>query len=210
MVFVVAACESEDEAFVREFLLDWAGNDIGGTLGGVTGFGKGNEVTAILDAVKVIDKVNQADGLAEEGRKGRDIKKFDEAIALSPKDWTYRTSRAVANLDIGSISGYDADVRQAQALSPDRKIGGTTVSGSDREVRQRYTELRSVEARLTADLEAKRRVDGERCSKIFGEMAAMSAQLQNAARTANNIVEFEQWGVTGRAWRDKQATCPPP
>jgi hypothetical protein len=208
MSVAVAGCAEGDVAFVRDFLLDWAANNPGSTLGGLIGVGEGNEVTAALGALSTIDKVNKADALMDDGRKNRDAKKMDEAIELRPKDWTYRTSRAVVALDLGSLSGYDANVKAAQELSLNRQIGGRTVSGSDREVRQRYNELGQVEFRLGLDLDAGRRVDGERCRKIYGEMAAMAAQLQNAARTAGDQVAFDRFGDDRRIYGDRQAKCP--
>jgi hypothetical protein len=210
MSVVVAACEEGDEAFVRDFMFDWAANNPGSTLGGAFGIGEGNEVTAALGALSTIDNVNKADALMDEGRENRSPTKMDEAIQLRPRDWTYRTSRAVVALDLGSLSGYDANVKAAQELSLDRQIGGRTVSGSDREVRQRYNELGQVEVRLGQDLDARRVVDAERCIKIYGEMAAMAAQLQNAARTAGDQAAFDRYGNSGVAYRDRQAQCPRP
>ena len=208
--FVVVGCEEGDEAFVRDFLLDWAANNPGSTLGGLIGVGEGNEVTAALDALKEIDKVNKADALMEAGRKGKDPKKMDEAITLRPKDWTYRTSRAVLLLDLGSIGQYDANVKAAQDLSTSRTINGRTISGSDREVRQRYNELGQVEIRLKQDLDAGRRLDAERCVKIYQEMEAMAVQLQNAARVAGDQAEFDRMGNNVVVYKDGQARCPKP
>ena len=208
LVTVLAACEEGDEAFVRDFLLDWATNNPGSTLGGLFGVGDGNEVTAALGALSTIDNVNKADALMDEGREKSDPAKMDEAIKLRPGDWTYRTSRAVLALDRGDLSGYDANARAAQERSPDRTIGGRTVSGSDREVRQRFDELAQVEVRLTADLDAGRNVNGARCSKIYQEMAAMASQLMDAARTANNALSFEQLSDSRRVYGDRQFQCP--
>jgi hypothetical protein len=218
MIVVVAGCEEGDEAFVRDFMADWALNNPGSTLGGLVGVGDGNEVTAALGALSTIDNVNKADALMDEGREARDnrnldgaVTKMDEAIKLRPRDWTYRTSRAVLALDRGSLSGYDADVKAAQELSPDRTIGGKTLSGSDREVRQRYDELRPVAHSLRQEMEAGTRIaDAERCLKIFGEMAAMSVQLQNAARTAADQEAFDLHGDNRRLYGDLQAQCPQP
>jgi hypothetical protein len=210
MSVIVAGCEEGDEAFVRDFMLDWAANNLGSTVGGAFGIGEGNEVTAALGALSTIDNVNKADALMDEGRENRSPTKMDEAIKLRPRDWTYRTSRAVVALDLGSLSGYDANVKSAQELSLDREIGGRTVSGSDREVRQRYNELGQVEVRLGQELDARARVDAERCIKIYGEMAAMAAQLQNAARTAGDQAAFDRYGNSGVAYRDRQARCPRP
>jgi hypothetical protein len=211
MSVVVVGCEEGDEAFVRDFMVDWAFNNPGSTLTGALGVGEGNEVTAALDALKTIDNVNKADALMEEGRDQGSIEKMDEAINLRPADWTYRTSRAVLALDRGSLGRYDADVQAARELSPDRTIAGKTVSGSDREVRQRYDELRPVALRLRQDLDAGNRIaDAERCIKIFGEMAAMAVQLQNAARTAGDQDAFDQAGDNRRLYGDLQAKCPTP
>jgi hypothetical protein len=211
LLLVVAACEEGDEAFVRDFMFDWARNNPGSTLGGMLGVGEGNEVTAAIGALETIDNVNKADALMQEGRDLGSVDKMNEAITLRPRDWTYRTSRAVLALDRGSIGMYDADVKAAQDLSPDRTINGRTVSGSDREVRQRYEELRPVAHRLRQEMDAGTRInDPERCSKIFGEMAAMSVQLQNAARTAADQEAFDLHGDNRRLYGDLQAQCPQP
>ncbi len=207
---LVAGCEEGDEAFVRDFMADWAFNNLGSTIGGTFGIGDGNEVTAAVGALATIDKVNQADALMNEGRTSGDMSKMDKAIESRPTDWTYRTSRAVLALDRGSLGRYDADVKAAQELSPNRTIRGRTVSGSDREVRQRYNELSFVEVRLRQQLDARQVTDGERCSKIYGEMAAMAAQIQNAARTANDILAFDHYGERRRFYGDRQAQCPTP
>lgn len=208
MSVTLAGCEEGDEAFVRDFLLDWATNNPGSTLGGLLGVGDGNEVTAALGALSTIDNVNKADALMDEGRDKGDPAKMDEAIKLRPGDWTYRTSRAVLALDQGDLTGYDANARAAQERSPDRVVGGRTVSGSDREIRQRFEELAQVEVRLSQDLDAGRTVDGARCSKIYREMASMAAQLQDAARAANNPVQFDQLGDSRRVYGDRQFQCP--
>lgn len=208
MVVVLAGCEAGDEAFVRDFLLDWAANNPGSTLGGLIGVGDGNEVTAALGALSTIDNVNKADALMDEGRDKHDPAKMDEAIKLRPKDWTYRTSRAVLALDRGDLSGYDANAKTAQDLSPDRTIAGQTTSGSDREVRQRYDELGQVEVRLGQQLDAGTVTDGERCSKIYGEMALMAEQLQRAARTAGDQATFDRYGDLRLIHHDRQAQCP--
>jgi hypothetical protein len=210
MSVVLAGCEEGDEAFIRDFMADWAFNNPGSTLGGLVGVGEGNEVTAALGALSTIDSVNKADALMEEGRNSGDITKMDEAIKSRPRDWTYRTSRAVLALDRGSLDRYDADVKAAQELSPNRVVGGRAVSGSDREVRQRYNELGQVEIRLRQELDARKVRDAERCIKIYGEMSAMAAQLQNAARTANDIVAFDRYGEQRRFYGDLQAKCPTP
>jgi hypothetical protein len=208
---VAAACEEGDEAFVRDFMADWAFNNPGSTVGGIFGVGEGNEVTAALGALSTIDNVNKADALMDEGRELGSTEKMDEAIKLRPGDWTYRTSRAVLALDRGSLGRYDADVKAAQELSPDRTIGGKIVSGSDREVRQRYDELRPVAHRLRQEMDAGTRIaDAERCVKIFGEMAAMAVQLQNAARTAADQEAFDLHGDNRRLYGDLQAKCPTP
>jgi hypothetical protein len=208
MSVAMAGCEEGDEAFVRDFLIDWAANNPGSTLGGLIGVGDGNEVTAALGALETIDKVNKADALMDEGRDKGDPGKMDEAIKLRPSDWTYRTSRAVLALDKGDLGGYDANVRAAQERSLDRTVNGRTVSGSDREVRQRYDELAQVEVRLGHELDSGSTVDGARCRKIYGEMAAMAFDLQEAARAAGDQLKFDQLGDSRRVYGDRQALCP--
>jgi hypothetical protein len=205
---VVAGCEEGDEAFVRDFLIDWALDNPASTMGGFFGVGEGNEVTAAVGALETIDNVNKADALMDEGRDKRDTAKMDEAIKLRPRDWTYRTSRAVLALDQGNASGYDADVQAAQELSPDRLVGGRTVSGSEREVRQRYNELADVEVRLGLELDAGRVVNGERCNKIYQEMAIMADRLQQAARTAGDQDAFDNYGDLRRIHLERQGQCP--
>jgi hypothetical protein len=56
------------------------------------------DADAALDTVKMVTTFARADNLMEQGRKSDNATAMDQAIALRPRDWSYRVSRATLAL----------------------------------------------------------------------------------------------------------------
>jgi hypothetical protein len=81
-----------------------------------------DEADAALDAYDVVSDINEADKLMEEGRLYRDPAKMDQAIALRPDDWTYRSSRAALALDAGDMDTYQTHATAHFRLTDGGKV----------------------------------------------------------------------------------------
>jgi len=62
------------------------------------------EVDAVLEAKKELDKIDQADKLAAEGRKEGDVEKIRKAMALRPGDWRYGYQAGAVLLEQGEVA----------------------------------------------------------------------------------------------------------
>ena len=91
----LAACSAEDISFLRALALSWAAEHAGDLIKyGLIGRSGNDEVDAVMDAKGVIDNINAADKLMEEGRQTGDLTKMEQAIKKRPGDYTYRVTYA--------------------------------------------------------------------------------------------------------------------
>ena len=89
----LVACDAEDISFLRAMALEWAASNAGDLIKyGIIGRSGNDEVDAVMDAKGVIDNIQAADKLMEEGRETGDLIKMEQAIKKRPGDYTYRVS----------------------------------------------------------------------------------------------------------------------
>jgi hypothetical protein len=119
LMILLTACSAEDRQIFIDIARSWAAEhavEIGSyTVFGTTG---NDEVDAVLDARGVIDNINAADQLMEEGRKEGNLTKMEEAVEKRPGDYTYRVSYGAALLQQG-----DAAEAEAQFAAADAALG---------------------------------------------------------------------------------------
>lgn len=85
------------------------------------------EVDAMLEAKSQLDKIDQADKLAAEGRKEGDVEKIKKAIAMRPGDWRYKYQAGAVLLEQG-------DVDRAEDYFTNASYGGQTTVGVENPV----------------------------------------------------------------------------
>jgi len=122
------------EAFFEEWLevkeIDPVNDDGSLNLEGVAKAGRrivtdstgDDEADAALDAYDVISNINEADKLMDDGLLFRDPAMMDQAIALRPGDWTYRSARAAYALSEGNMDDYQVHTTQSFRISEKRKV----------------------------------------------------------------------------------------
>ena len=136
LLATVAGCTVSDKQLLVVIVEEWArsknmsptnedgsldpiglGNAIIGVVTNAVGASTGDdEIDAILNAKKVIDKFTAAEKLIEEGAKERNPAKMDEAIKLRPQDWTYRTKRAALAIEQGDLKTAVSQMDAADAI----------------------------------------------------------------------------------------------
>ena len=109
VMLLVSGCEAEARQLIIDLALSWAAENAV-SIGAYTLFGRsGNaEVDAVMGARDVINNINEADRLMEEGRQENDLPKMEEAIKRRPGDYTYRVSYGAALLQAGRTGEAEA------------------------------------------------------------------------------------------------------
>jgi hypothetical protein len=74
---------------------------------------------AVLQAKAVLDKIGQADALMEQGWQKGDPTVMEEAIALRPKDWSYRVDAASLYLAQDDVKEAERHLAAAEKVVPD-------------------------------------------------------------------------------------------
>lgn len=109
LLVFLTACSAEDRELLIDIALSWATEHaVEIAAYGVFGTTGDQEVDAVLGARGVIDNINAADQLMEEGREQGDLTKMEEAVEKRPGDYTYRTSYATALLQQGNTADAEA------------------------------------------------------------------------------------------------------
>jgi hypothetical protein len=118
LMLFLSGCAPEDRQLIIDIALSWAAEHAGEIASyGLLGTSGNDEVDAVLDARSVIDNINTADRLMEEGRAEGDLSKMEEAIEKRPGDYTYRVSYGAALLKNG-----DATEAEAQFAAADEAV----------------------------------------------------------------------------------------
>ena len=105
LMVLMTGCSTEDSQILIDIAQSWAlEHAVEIASYGVFGTTGNDEVDAVLDSQGVIDNINSADHLMEEGRKEGDLTKMEEAVQQRPGDYTYRTSYAAALLQKGDAA----------------------------------------------------------------------------------------------------------
>ena len=114
LMMFLAGCSAEDQQLLIDLALSWAREHAAEIASyGLWGSTGDDEVDAVLGAKSVVDNINAADQLMEEGRKEGDLAKMEEAIEKRPGDYTYRTSYAAALLKSGDAAEAEAQFAEA-------------------------------------------------------------------------------------------------
>lgn len=74
------------------------------------------EASSALKAARVVNKLTQADTLADDGLRQRNLSKIDEAIALRPGDWSLRDRRAALMMAQGDDDAAGRALNEADEL----------------------------------------------------------------------------------------------
>lgn len=118
---LAADCTPSDKDFVVSLAMSWlAEHAVDAAQYGLLGSSGNPEVDAVLDVRSVVDNINKADKLAEEGRAKGDLYKVYDAIKLRPGDWTYQTSLSTMLLSTGELGGYADWQKQANQTWQDQ------------------------------------------------------------------------------------------
>ena len=163
MMFLTACSADEIRDEVIDLAMSWAREhaiEIGSyAVFGTTG---DDEVDAVLGARDVIENVNAADKLMEEGRKEGNLTKMEKAIEKRPGDYTYRVSYGAALLYQG-----DAAEAEAQFVVADEALGNYSSDHAQAYATQGIDELGA----LRHDFETKGFTSRAQCDTYYGRMA---------------------------------------
>ena len=123
LMLFLTGCSAEDRQILIDIALSWAREHAAEIVSyGLWGSTGNDEVDAVLGARSVIDNLNSADQLMEEGRETGDLSKMEEAIEKRPGDYTYRVSYAATLLQSGDAA--EAEAQFAAADEAVVKYGG--------------------------------------------------------------------------------------
>lgn len=161
LTLFMTGCSGEDANLIIDLALSWAAEHAGEIAAyGLLGTSGNAEVDAVMDAKSVVDNINAADQLMEEGRAEGDLSKMEEAIQKRPGDYTYRTSYAAALLQ----NGYASEA-EAQFAAADEAVANY---GGDHS--QEYA-IQGIEELSASGLEEKGFDSKEQCEAYYGRMA---------------------------------------
>lgn len=121
-----AGCGTEFEDLAMELLGEWADtHDVNPTTpSGAVNLAKraasgstGNEeADAAIGLAKTAQDIQAADKLMEDGRQKRDGEAMDAAIALRPKDWSYRVSRGALAFEEDDVGTAHKQFEEGQKI----------------------------------------------------------------------------------------------
>lgn len=163
LMMFLTACSAEDQQLLIDLAISWATEHAAEIAEyGIWGSTGNDEVDAVLGARSVVDNINAADQLMEEGRKEGDLSKMEEAIEKRPGDYTYRTSYAAALLQKG-----DAAEAEAQFAEADAAVGNYSSDHAQTYATQGIDELGA----LRPGFEKNGFASKEQCQTYYGRMA---------------------------------------
>lgn len=163
VLLFTTGCTADDQQILIDIARSWAAEhwtEIAEY--GITGSTGNDEVDAVLGAREVVENINTADQLMEEGRKEGDLSKMEEAITLRPGDYTYRTSYAAALLQNG-----DPAEAEAQFVAADEAVGDYSSDHAQNYAIQGIDELGA----LRSGFERGGFTDRSQCLIYYGRMA---------------------------------------
>jgi hypothetical protein len=163
LMLFMTGCSADDQQILIDIAISWAAEHASEIAAyGVFGTTGSDEVDAVLDARSVINNINAADQLMEEGRKEGDLSKMEEAIEKRPGDYTYRTSYAAALLQNG-----DAAEAEAQFAAADEALLDYSSDHAQTYAIQGIDEL----GMLQPGFEKNGFTSKEQCQTYYGRMA---------------------------------------
>lgn len=192
---LLGGCSAVDEAMLNDFVMSWVVDNgdkvIRHSLLGSSG---DPTVDAVLDAKSVLDGIENADKLMDDGRKNRNPALMDEAIELRPTDISYRAARSALALEQGDMEGYKKHNEAAAQI-----IAGGNVNGVWA-LDQHIAEYEGVEDRLynnaigfTSNAQCRELYVG--LSELYNQRADMTGNGDDASRA--------------QGYRNQAEYCPP-
>jgi hypothetical protein len=116
LALLLSATACDDRAMLAElgarFLPEILAYKFGGSTGNLS-------LDALLGAKTMLDRIDQADTLMEQGWENGDPAKMEEAIALRPTDWNYRVDAASMYLAQDDVEATERHLRAAEEALPD-------------------------------------------------------------------------------------------
>lgn len=163
LMLLVTGCDAEGRQFIIDLALSWAAENAA-SIGAYTLWGSsGNaEVDAVMDARDVINNINEADRLMEEGRQENDLSKMEEAIEKRPGDYTYRVSYGAALLKAGRTNDAEGQFTAAE--------DAVKVYGGDHEQLWAIEGIDNLGA-LRPEFEKNGFVDAQQCQAYYSQLA---------------------------------------
>lgn len=164
LLLLTVGCDAEMRAFVVDLALAWmAENAVDTAKYAVWGRSGNDEVDAVMEAKGVVDEIQEADQLMEEGREENDLGKMQQAVDKRPGDYTYRVSYGAALLK----EGYSQDATSQFDAADDSVLnnyGGYHI--------QEYA-IQGIEelSPLRADLEANGFENKQQCETLYGRLS---------------------------------------
>lgn len=96
----LVACTPADRELAWEIFWEWFGEKGKSAVTGSTG---NPEADAALSAAKVLEDIDKADAHMDKAEENEDVHEAGEAVALRPKDWTYRLRTATLMLKVSHV-----------------------------------------------------------------------------------------------------------
>lgn len=200
ILFVVGAallggCSEVDEAMLNDFVMSWV-VDNADKVFSHTAFGSSGDPTvdAVLDAKSVLDRIEKADKLMDNGRKNRDPALMDEAIELRPGDISYRAARSALALEQGDMDAYREHNEAAAQI-----IAGGDVNGVWA-LSQNIDEYEGVEDRIGSSTSGFS--SNAQCRELYVGLSELYSQRADMTGNANDE-------AMAQGYRNQAEYCPP-
>jgi len=121
---LLTGCSAADEEMLNAFVLDYIVSNADKVAARALFGGSGDDwVNGVFDIKEIMDKLQKADKLMDEGLQENDPAKMDEAIKLRPDDWSYRTTRGAFALGNGAVDTFKEHYDHANGLFKDDDTG---------------------------------------------------------------------------------------
>jgi hypothetical protein len=184
VVFLVAACEGEDAAFVEDFMKDWllshAGQIVLAKLGGGSG---DNMVDAAVEGQDVMSNQDEADKKFATAYQNGNTAVMDALIKEHPNDWGYKVDRGATALERGDLADYTSLTATAESQAS----GRLTV------FEQELNDLRAAEAVLSGGGGLNGFKDKLHCQTVYSNLLRVAGVIdQNGGKTA--VTDRDAWG----------------
>lgn len=192
---LLGGCSEVDEAMLNDFVTSWV-VDNAGKVFSHTAFGSSGDPTvdAVLDAKSVLDRIEKADKLMENGRKNRDPALMDEAIELRPGDISYRAARSALALEQGNMDAYQEHNEAAAQI-----IAGGDVDGVWA-LDQNINEYEGVEDRIGSSPDGFS--SNAQCRELYVGLSELYSQRADMTGNANDA-------AMAQGYRNQAEYCAP-
>jgi hypothetical protein len=181
LLFLVAACNAEDEAFVGDFIKDILLSNPMGTASGFLGADSGDPlIDLVTKGGDVMNEQDKRDKAFEDALRTGDQTTMDKLIKQFPRDYGYRVQRGTWALEHGQVSTYIDDSKSAQSTAA---ANGHTLS----EAQQELDRLRSVEGVLTVVPGGVAGFSSKfQCQTLYDNLLSTQARIKQAGGTTTS------------------------